>query len=59
MTKVVHATGSRLPNVPVIGPVTAARILGRTRSASRFATGSRYANYTGTEPIEVASADHA
>lgn len=59
MAEVVSAVGSTLPAIDGVGPVTAARILGRTRRASRFASGSRYANYTGTAPIEVASAERA
>jgi transposase len=42
-----------------IGPVLAARILGRTRRPSRFPAASHYAAYTGTAPIEVASAERA
>jgi hypothetical protein len=42
-----------------IGPVIAARLLGRTRRASRFATGSGIANHAGVVPIEVASAERA
>jgi hypothetical protein len=30
---------------------------GRTRRPSRFATGSQFAAYTGTAPIEVSSAE--
>lgn len=56
MAEVVTASGSTLTDIAGVGPVTAARILGRTGHAGRFATGSRYANYTGTAPIEVASA---
>ncbi|HZB29300.1 MAG TPA: IS110 family transposase [Streptosporangiaceae bacterium] len=59
MAEAVTATGSTLTAIDGVGPVTSARILGRTRGASRFATGSHYANYTGTAPIEVASAGRA
>jgi transposase len=57
--EVVKTTGSTLTTVDGIGPVLAGRILGRTRRASRFATGSQFAVYTGTAPIEVASAERA
>jgi hypothetical protein len=35
------------------------RLLGRTRSASRFATASAFASYAGVAPIEVVSADRS
>jgi transposase len=49
--------GTRLRQVDGIGPVLAARVLGRTGRASRFSTPAAYASYTGTAPIQVASAD--
>lgn len=51
-----HAT--RLTDVEGVGPVVAARVLGRTGRASRFPTGGHYASYTGTAPIQIASANH-
>jgi transposase len=59
MAEVVATTGSTLTTVDGIGPVLAARILGRTRRPSRFPAASHYAAYTGTAPIEVASAERA
>jgi transposase len=59
MAEVVTATGSRLTTVDGIGPVLAARVLGRTGRPSRFASGSQFAAYTGTAPIEVTSAERA
>jgi transposase len=59
MAEVVKSTGSRITIVDGIGPVLAARILGRTGRPSRFASGSQFASYTGTAPIEVASAERA
>jgi hypothetical protein len=59
LAEVVQTTGSTLTTVDGIGPVLAGRILGRTRRASRFATGSQFAAYTGTAPIEVSSAERA
>ena len=49
--------GTRLREVDGIGPVLAARLLGRTGSPSRFASAAAYANYTGTAPVQIASAD--
>ncbi|WP_429520296.1 transposase [Rhodococcus sp. BE178] len=37
--------------------MTAARILARTRDPTRFPGESSLANYTGTAPVEIASAD--
>jgi transposase len=51
--------GSRLPQTDGIGPVTAARLLGRTRRAGRFAAAPAFASYAGVAPIEVASGDRA
>jgi transposase len=59
MAEVVAATGSRLTAVDGIGPVLAARVLGRTGRPSRFASGSQFATYTGTAPVEVTSAERA
>jgi transposase len=49
--------GTRLREVDGVGPVLAARLLGRSGPASRFASAAAYANYTGTAPIQIASAD--
>jgi transposase len=51
-----HGTGLR--EIDGVGPVLAARVLGRTGRVSRFATPAAYATYNGTAPIEVASAEH-
>lgn len=53
----VEASGSTLMQVPGIGPVMAGRLIARTGHIDRFATAAAYANYTGTAPIEIASAD--
>jgi transposase len=55
----VAEQGSTLPTVDGIGPVTAGRLLGRTRRASRLVNTSAFANYAGVAPVEVASADRA
>lgn len=57
MADLVGQSGSTLTTIPGIAAVTAARILAHTRGASRFATAAAFANYAGTAPIEIASAD--
>ena len=47
--------GTRLPQVPGIGPVIAARIVGRVGDPTCFAGTAAFANYTGVAPIEVSS----
>jgi transposase len=59
MTEVLSQHGSHLTNVDGVGPVLAARILGRAGRASRFPTAAAFASYAGTAPIEVASGDHS
>lgn len=53
----VETSGSTLMSTPGIGPVMAARLIARTGSIDRFPTAAAYANYCGTAPIEIASAD--
>jgi len=53
----VAATGSRLTEVDGVGPVVAARLLARTRRASRFPTAAAFASYAGVAPVEVSSAE--
>nr|WP_067479739.1 IS110 family transposase [Nocardia amamiensis] len=57
MDELLNVHGTTLREIPGIGPVMAARIIGRTGRVRRFGTAAAYANYTGTAPIEVASAD--
>jgi transposase len=57
MDLILDEHGTTLRDIPGIGPVLAARILGDTGRASRFPSAAAYANYTGTAPVEVASAD--
>ncbi|MCD9146046.1 transposase [Streptomyces albireticuli] len=59
MASLVTESGSRLTDTPGIGAVTAARLLGRTGKPTRFPTSSAFAQYAGTAPIEIASADRA
>jgi transposase len=57
LTALLNEHGTRLREIDGIGPVLAARLLGRTGSPSRFASAAAYANYTGTAPVQIASAD--
>lgn len=57
MVALLDEHGTRLRRVDGVGPVLAARMLGRTGRATRFATSAAFASYTGTAPIEIASAD--
>jgi transposase len=57
ITAVLDEHGTRLRETDGVGPVLAARLLGRTGTPSRFASEASYANYTGTAPIQIASAE--
>jgi transposase len=57
MQQAVQESASRLPDIPGVGPVVAARLLGRAGPASRFPTAAAFAVYCGVAPIEIASAD--
>ncbi|SEB45431.1 IS110 family transposase [Rhodococcus jostii] len=57
MTRALDAQGTGLREVDGIGPVTAARLIGRTGRVSRFPTAAAYANYNGSAPVQIASAD--
>ncbi|MFF1571081.1 IS110 family transposase [Streptomyces sp. NPDC058293] len=59
MAALVAESESRLTDTPGIGAVTAARLLGRTGNPTRFPTAGAFAQYAGTAPIEIASADRA
>ncbi|WP_329223324.1 IS110 family transposase [Streptomyces sp. NBC_01485] len=59
MEEPVEYSGSTLMNTPGVGPVLAARLVGRVERASRFATAAAFANHTGVAPVEIASADKA
>jgi transposase len=59
MSATLAEYGSRLPDVNGIGPVLAARIVGRTGHATRFPSAAAFASYAGVAPIEVASGDRA
>ncbi|MGC5258281.1 IS110 family transposase [Gordonia sp. DT218] len=51
------ASGTKLMKIHGVGIDTAARILARTGDPTRFANEAAFASYTGTAPVEVASAD--
>jgi transposase len=50
-------SGSKLMELPGVGPVVAARTLADTGDIARFADRNRYASWTGTEPIEASSGE--
>lgn len=51
------ASGTQLTRIPGVGTITAARLLARTGDPNRFPSEAAFANYTGTAPVEIASAD--
>ncbi|GGY00819.1 hypothetical protein GCM10010358_63430 [Streptomyces minutiscleroticus] len=57
MQSLVEASGSALTDTPGIGPVRAARLIGRTRRAHRFPTSAAFANYAGATSVEIARAE--
>ena len=57
MTALLDEHGTRLREIDGVGPILAARLLGRSGSPKRFASAGAYANYTGTAPVQIASAD--
>jgi transposase len=59
MSGVVAEHGTRLTELDGVGPVVAARLLGHTGHARRFASASAFANYAGVAPVEIASANKA
>ncbi len=50
-------SGTSLTEVFGIGPLLAAKIVGRVGSVARFPTRARFASYTSTAPIEASSGD--
>jgi transposase len=55
--ELVAASGSTLAETIGIGTITAGRLIGRSGRAHRFPSAASFANYAGTAPIEVASAE--
>ncbi|MGB3762502.1 MAG: IS110 family transposase [Ornithinimicrobium sp.] len=54
---IVLARGSRLMDLPGVGPVVAARILADVGDVSRFADRNRFASWTGTAPLDASSGE--
>ncbi len=53
----VAASGSRLMDLPGIGPIAAARILADVGDVMRFADRNRFASWTGTAPLDASSGE--
>jgi len=53
----VVASGSRLMDLPGVGPVVAARVLADVGDVARFVDRNRFASWTGTAPIEASSGE--
>jgi transposase len=53
----VLRSGSRLMDLPGVGPVVAARTLADVGDVARFADRNRFASWTGTAPIEASSGE--
>lgn len=56
---VLDECGSTLQTIHGVGPIMAGRILARTGDPYRFPTEAAFAAYTGTAPVEIASADQS
>jgi transposase len=54
----VLATGSRLMDLPGIGPAGAARILADVGDVARFPDRNHFASWTGTAPLDASSGEH-
>ena len=57
MSDALDERGTTLRDVDGVGPITAARLIGRTGRASRFRSADAFAAYAGVAPVEVASGD--
>jgi transposase len=53
----VQARGSKLMELPGVGPVVAARILADVGDVARFADRNRFASWTGTAPLDASSGE--
>ena len=51
------SSGSRLMDLPGVGPVVAARTLADVGDVTRFADRNRFASWTGTPPLEASSGE--
>jgi transposase len=57
IAEAVQVSGTTLTDIPGVGPVTAAKIIGHTGMVTRFPTRGHYASYAGTAPIEASSGE--
>ena len=57
MVDALEARPSRLLDIDGVGPVLAARLIGRCGRASRFPTADAFASYAGTAPAEASSGE--
>ena len=57
MVDALEAHPSRLVDIDGVGPVLAARLIGRCGRASRFRTADAFASYAGTAPVEASSGE--
>lgn len=57
VTDAVNQSQTLLLELRGVGPVLAARIIGRCGSVTRFETANHFASYCGTAPIEASSGD--
>lgn len=57
IAEAVTESKTTLPTLFGIGPIMAAKILGRVGDVRRFATAARFASYCGVAPIEASSGD--
>lgn len=55
---IVKERGSRLMDLPGVGPVVAARVLADVGDVARFADRNRFASWTGTAPLDASSGEH-
>ena len=57
LKSMVLATGSKVMDLPGIGPIGAARILADVGDVTRFADRNRFASWTGTAPLDASSGE--
>jgi transposase len=57
LTELVASTGSRLQHLHVIGPSSAARLLGDIGDIGRFTSRAHFASWNGTAPLDASSGD--
>jgi transposase len=57
LTTAIEQRGSRLMNIPGVGPAGAARILADVGDVARFADRNRFASWTGTAPLDASSGE--